>query len=69
MCFNPVQPRAGRLKRQDSEYERCGTANIFGWVQPLTGERNAWVTARRTSVDYAHALKRLSEAFPDAVQI
>jgi transposase len=67
--FQPVPPRAGRLKRQDSEYERCGTANIFGWVQPLTGERDAWVTARRTSVDYAHALKRLSEAFPDAVRI
>lgn len=67
--LQPVPAAPGRLQRQDSEYERCGTANIFGWVEPLTGRRDAWVTARRTSVDYALALKRLSEAYPYAVQI
>lgn len=67
--LQPVQAAPGRLQRQDSEYERCGTANVFGWVEPLTGRRDAWVTARRTSIDYAHALKRVSEAYPDAVQI
>ncbi|WP_245556434.1 IS630 family transposase [Deinococcus aquatilis] len=67
--LQPVQAAPGRLQRQDSEYERCGTANVFGWVEPLTGRRDAWVTARRTSIDDAHALKRVSEAYPDAVQI
>lgn len=62
----PVEPKPGRIKQVDSEYERCGTANLFGWVEPLTGKRDAWVTDRRTSIDYAYALKRLLEAYPEA---
>ena len=51
------------------QHARCGTANPFGWVEPLTGRRDAWVTDRRTSIDYAHALKCLSVAFPEATHI
>lgn len=67
--LQPVQPKAGQVKREDSEYERCGTANLFGWVEPLTGNREVWVTDQRTSVDYAHALERLAVAYPDATKI
>lgn len=67
--LQPVQPKAGQVKREDSEYERCGTANLFGWVEPLTGKRDVWVTDRRTSVDYADALERLAAAYPDAIKI
>lgn len=67
--LQPVQPQAGRVKREDSEYERCGTANLFGWVEPLTGQRDVWVTDRRSSVDYAHALERLAAAYPHAQEI
>ena len=54
------------MKRFDSEYERLGSANLFGWVEPLTGKRDVWVTDHRRAVDYAQALKRVSEAFPEA---
>ena len=64
--FQPIQAKPGRVKLEDYEYERLGTANLFGWVEPLTGNRDVWVTERRTKLDYAQALKRLSEAFPDA---
>ena len=64
--LQPINPKPGQVKREDYEYERLGTANLFGWVEPLTGNRDVWVTERRTKLDYAHALKRLSEAFPDA---
>jgi DDE superfamily endonuclease len=64
--LQPINPKPGQIKREDYEYERLGTANLFGWVEPLTGNRDVWVTERRTKLDYAHALKRLSEAFPDA---
>ena len=67
--LQPLSPRPGQLKKQDHEYERCGTANVFGWVEPLTGRRDAWVSARRTSVDYGQALIRLSNAFPEAEKI
>ena len=42
---------------------------MFGWVEPLTGKREVWVTERRTAIDYAHALKRVSDAFPEAQTI
>lgn len=62
----PVEPKPGRVRRVDAEYERKGTANLFGWVEPLTGKRDVWVTDRRTATDFAHAMKRLSEAYPEA---
>jgi hypothetical protein len=64
--LTPVSPRPGSVKRVDSEYQRHGTANLFGWVEPLTGKRDVWLTERRTAIDYAHALKRVSDAFPEA---
>ena len=65
----PVEAKPGRVKRLDSEYERHGRVNLFGWVEPLTGKRDVWVTDRRTAVDYAQALLRISEAFPEAQTI
>lgn len=65
----PIQPRPGQVKRVDSEYERHGSANLFGGVEPLTGKRDVWVTDQRTAVDYAKALKRIAEAFPEADMI
>lgn len=62
----PVTPKPGKVKRIDSEYERHGSVNLFGWVEPLSGKREVWVTKRRTAIDYAHALKRVADAFPDA---
>jgi DDE superfamily endonuclease len=67
--LQPVAPRPGQLKRQDSEYARCGTAHLFGWVEPLSGRRDVWVTDQRNSVDYAHALERLAHAYPSAAVI
>ena len=64
----PMQP--GRPARSDYEYERNGTANLFMMFAPLEGWRHVKVTDRRTSVDYAHALKDLSDThFPDADKI
>ena len=67
--INPTPATAtkpAQVKRTDSNYQRNGTANLFGWVEPLTGKRDVWVTQRRTATDYAHALRRISAAFPDA---
>jgi len=62
----PVKPKPGRVKKVDYEYERKGTANLFGYVEPLTGKRDVWATDQRTKVEYAHALKRLVDAYPEA---
>ena len=55
----PMQP--GQLRREDHEYERNGTVNIFMMFAPLEGWRHVEVTDRRTAIDYAHLLKRASD--------
>jgi DDE superfamily endonuclease len=47
-----------------------GTANLFMMFAPLEGWRHVKVTDRRTAIDYAHALRDLSDAhFPAARKI
>jgi hypothetical protein len=63
----PLPARPGDAAREDYEYTRQGTANIFLAVEPLTGRRHLEVTERRTRVDFAHQMRRLSdELYPEA---
>ena len=57
----PIPMIPGRPARHDYEYRRNGTANLFMFFAPLEGWRHVKVTERRTAVDYAHALKDLSD--------
>ena len=66
----PIPMRPGQPARQDYEYERKGTANLFMACSPLTGWRHVKVTERRTLVDFAHLLRDLSDVhFPQAEKI
>jgi hypothetical protein len=57
----PLPARPGDAAREDYEYTREGTADIFLFVEPLTGRRHLAVTARRTRIDFAHQMKRLCD--------
>jgi hypothetical protein len=64
---DPIPPEPGQVERQDCEYERNGTANIFIGFEPLRGKRFTEVTEQRTRVDWAHWVKRLvDERYPEA---
>ena len=66
----PVPARPGRKARHDYEYERNGVANLFMMFAPLEGWRHVKVTDRHAAVDYAHALRDLSDThFPGAMKI
>jgi len=66
----PVGMKPGQVRRVDYEYERNGTANLFMMFAPLEGWRHVKVTDRHTAIDYAHALKDLSDThFPGAAKI
>jgi hypothetical protein len=66
----PIAARSGQPARHDYEYERNGVANLFMMFAPLEGWRRVKVTDRRAAVDYAHALKDLSDIhFPHADKI
>ena len=55
----PLQP--GQPAREDYEYERRGTANLFMACEPLVGRRQVKVTERRTLIDFAYLLRDLSD--------
>ncbi len=66
----PVPMKEGQPARVDYEYQRNGTANLFMMFAPLEGWRHVKLTDRHTAVDYAHALKDLSDThFPEAKKI
>ena len=59
--------RPGRERRQDYEYRREGTRNLFLACEPLAGWRQVAVTERRTMQDFARRMRWLvDEAYPEA---
>lgn len=66
----PQNAAPGRPARQDNEYARNGSANLFLACAPHLGWREARVTDRRRAVDAAYALRDLVDAqFPAAACI
>ncbi len=64
----PAQP--GRPAREDYEYERRGTANLFLWYEPLRSYRHVKVTDHRCRDDFAHCIKDLVDVhYPDAEKV
>jgi DDE superfamily endonuclease len=55
----PLPARPGSPAKEDYEYTRNGTANIFLAFEPLKGVRHATVTGRRTNRDFAREVKDL----------
>jgi len=65
-----LPPRPGQPFRQDYEYERHGSCNVFVCVEPLAGKRQVRVTQRRTLLDFADQLRLLSdELYKEAEKI
>lgn len=57
----------GHPRRQDYEYVRRGTRNVFIYVEPKAGRRHVLVTRRRTKEDLAKALRYLVDVLhPEA---
>jgi hypothetical protein len=63
----PLPPAPGRPAKEDYEYTRHGTANLFVVVEPLAGTRAVAVTDRRAIPDFAAQMKALcDDLYPDA---
>ena len=65
----PVPPAPGRPAREDYEYRRLGTCNVFMATEPLAGRRQTKVTERRTKIDWARFLRDIAAQYPDATRI
>ena len=64
----PIPAKPGRPRREDYEYVRGGTRNLFLTCEPLAGRwRHVEITERRTKLDFAHQMRWLVvEAYPEA---
>jgi hypothetical protein len=64
---DPWPAAPGHLAREDPEYRRQGSANLFLAYAPQLGWRHVTVTVQRTAVDWALAMRELVDVhFPDA---
>ena len=63
----PMKP--GYPQREDYEYVRHGTRNIFIFVEPKAGQRHTLVTRRRTKEDFAKAMRYLVDHVYPSVQM
>jgi hypothetical protein len=64
---DPLPPGPGKPEREDYEYKRNGTRNLFLFCEPDRGWRHVEVTERRTTQDFAHQMKWLvDEGYPEA---
>jgi hypothetical protein len=58
------------VTRQDHEYKRNGTRNLFMLVAPKRGERAVFVTNHRTKIDFAQVMRYLVDVmYPEAEYI
>ncbi len=60
----PARPR--HLAKRDSEYARCGTANIFAVVEPQAGRHFTRVTPDRSATEFAQVIRRLVTTYAAA---
>lgn len=62
----PRPARPGHLAKRDNEYRRCGTANIFGIVEPTAGRHFTRATVDRSARQFAYVVRDLIAAYPRA---
>lgn len=64
---HPIPCEPAKTWREDYEYKRNGTRNLFMFAEPKAGQRHVLVTPRRTKQDFAYAMRYLVDVlYPDA---
>jgi DDE superfamily endonuclease len=59
-------PAPGKIAKRDSEYQRCGTANVFCAVEPKAGQHFTWPTPNRSAAQFAQVIRQLAAHYPAA---
>jgi hypothetical protein len=57
----PIPALPGRVTKEDYEYKRAGTRNLFVAVEPQAGHREVEVTRRRTKPDFVAFVQHLAQ--------
>lgn len=56
----------GRIAKQDYEYVRCGTANLFCSVEPKAGRHRIRATPNRKARAFAEEMRDIANRYPQA---
>jgi hypothetical protein len=56
----PIAAIPGQIAKEDYEYKRAGTRNLFVAVEPKAGHREVQVTRRRTKPDFVEFVRYLA---------
>ena len=62
----PIPAKPGKPAKQDNEYRRCGTANVFGVVEPKAGRHFTTATPDRSGAEFARMVGHVVEQYPAA---
>jgi hypothetical protein len=62
----PIPAKPGKPAKQDNEYKRCGTANVFGVVEPKAGRHFTTATPDRSGAEFARMVGHVVEQYPAA---
>ena len=65
----PIPAKPGQVAKRDNEYKRCGTANVFGVVEPKAGRHFTTATPDRSAFQFAQVVYRLALQYPEAETI
>ena len=65
-CARRCQPNLGKPAKQDNEYKRCGTANVFGVVEPKAGRHFTTAAPDRSGAGFARMVGHVVEQYPAA---
>jgi hypothetical protein len=65
----PIPAKPGAVAKRDNEYKRCGTANVFGVVEPKAGRHFTTATPDRSAFQFAQVVYRLALQYPEAETI
>ena len=57
--WESIKAQPGSSEKEDYEYKRMGTCNIFVAVEPKGGKRYMQVTAKRTKEDFVYFIKEM----------
>jgi hypothetical protein len=63
----PAKP--GWIRKQDSEYKREGTCNVFCAIEAKVGRHFTKVTKNRKGPEFAKMINRIARAYPEARKI
>ena len=66
---SPHPARPGKVAKRDSEYERCGGANVFCAVEPKAGRHFTFATPDRSGFEFAKVVFHLALEYREAKTI